>query len=187
MTGICADRERRWWRIAGGISLAIYLSLYPLQFLLDALRARGLLAPTVAACFALVAGGVVIWLVRRRGGLRAWLALAVAGTLYLALMTRLEVVQERFHLLEYGALALVLRRALAESFARRWRGRALAWRAGGGAILGAALVGWGDELIQALLPNRVYDLRDVGFNALAAALAIGTLAALGAPGGREGA
>lgn len=185
MTVSSTERERRWWWIAGGMTLAIYLSLYPLQFLLDALRARGLLAPTVAACFAFTAGGVLVWLVRRRGGPRAWLALAVAGTLYLALLARLEVVQERFHLLEYGALALALRRAFFERFARRWGGRALAWRANGSAILVAALVGWGDELIQALLPNRVYDLRDVGFNALAAALAIGTLAAVGAPGGRE--
>jgi VanZ family protein len=35
-----------------------------------------------------------------------------------------------------------------------------------------ALIGWLDEGIQALLPNRFYDIQDVGFNALAALMAI---------------
>ena len=35
------------------------------------------------------------------------------------------------------------------------------------------LLGWLDEGIQALLPNRVYDLRDVFFNSVAAGLVIG--------------
>jgi len=35
-----------------------------------------------------------------------------------------------------------------------------------------AILGWLDEGIQAILPNRVYDVRDVGFNALAGLMAI---------------
>ena len=53
-----------------------------------------------------------------------------------------------------------------------------AWRAAAGAWLLTALAGWLDEGIQGLLPNRVYDLRDVGFNALAGALALASAAAL---------
>jgi hypothetical protein len=41
-----------------------------------------------------------------------------------------------------------------------------------GAILFAAAAGWLDELLQGLLPDRVYDLRDVGINAVAALMAI---------------
>jgi VanZ family protein len=44
------------------------------------------------------------------------------------------------------------------------------------AVLLAGAAGWVDEAIQALLPNRVYDLRDVAFNTLAAAAAIAALA-----------
>ena len=40
------------------------------------------------------------------------------------------------------------------------------------------LLGWLDEGIQWLLPNRVYDIRDVGFNALAAVMAVGASLAL---------
>ena len=41
-----------------------------------------------------------------------------------------------------------------------------------GALLIAATAGWIDELIQAVLPDRVYDLRDVAINAVAALLAL---------------
>jgi len=41
-----------------------------------------------------------------------------------------------------------------------------------------ALLGWLDEAIQWFLPNRVYDPVDVGFNALAALMAIAASAAL---------
>ncbi len=33
-------------------------------------------------------------------------------------------------------------------------------------------LGWIDEGIQSLLPNRVYDMRDVGVNAIAALMTI---------------
>ena len=57
----------------------------------------------------------------------------------------------------------------------------------------AAAVGWLDEAVQGILPNRIYDLRDVAFNALAAGLALAAAAALraamsgtGAPPGARG-
>ena len=40
------------------------------------------------------------------------------------------------------------------------------------AVAVTALFGWLDEGIQAILPNRVYDIRDVGFNVLAGLIAI---------------
>ena len=39
------------------------------------------------------------------------------------------------------------------------------------ALIGTA-IGWGDELVQAILPNRVYDLRDVAMNAAGAVLGV---------------
>jgi VanZ family protein len=38
-------------------------------------------------------------------------------------------------------------------------------------VVVTSALGWIDEGIQALLPNRVYDLRDVGTNAFAAVMA----------------
>ena len=49
-----------------------------------------------------------------------------------------------------------------------------------------ALLGWLDEGIQALLPNRVYDIRDVAFNALAGLMAIAASLALARARRRRG-
>jgi VanZ family protein len=89
----------------------------------------------------------------------------------------MEVPQERLHLVEYGGLALLLRAAFTESFAVRSFGEpapnADVWTLGS-----ATAIGWIDEAVQGALPNRQYDLRDVAFNALAAALALGAAVAL---------
>jgi len=91
----------------------------------------------------------------------ALVVLAVAiGTLVLGM----SVPEERVHFVEYGVLALLARAALAPTVSppRQYLG---AW-------LIAALAGWGDELIQLVLPDRFYDLRDVCVNAVAALLAL---------------
>ncbi len=172
-----SDRERRLW-IAVAIAVALLLaSLYPLQFLLDALRARNLLRLSIAGLFLFCAAAVVVVLARHGATLRTWLVLALTGALYGAFALALEVPQERLHLVEYGALALLVRAAVVESAAVR----ALARRATNVDIwtLGlVTLIGWLDEAVQGALPNRQYDLRDVAFNALSAALALGAAAAV---------
>ena len=65
-------------------------------------------------------------------------------------------------------VAVLLHAALLE---RAAQGRGVRWP-GPTAIFFAAGLGWIDEGIQAVLPGRVYDLRDVVFNALAAAMAV---------------
>jgi hypothetical protein len=170
-------RERRLWiAVAAAVGLLL-ASLYPLQFVLDALRARNLLRVSIAGLFLLAAATVAGSLIRRRAPPRAWLVLVTGGVVYAALGLAMEVPQERLHLAEYGALALLLRAAFAERFAGR---------VGGGrgpnldilTVGAATAVGWLDELVQGILPNRQYDLRDVGFNALAAGLALAFAALL---------
>ena len=82
--------------------------------------------------------------------------------------------EERTHLIEYGVVALLIHAALTE-------------RADGGgrvpapalfAVLGTALVGVLDELIQGVLPSRVFDPRDIVFNVLAGLLAVVAIVAL---------
>ena len=148
-----------------------------LQLVLDALRARNLLRLSIAGLFLVVAVPVVYSLARRRAPLRAWIVLAAAGAVYLVLAVAMEVPQERLHLVEYGALAILLRAAFAESAAVRPRGAHSA-NVDLRSLLAATAIGWLDEAMQGILPNRMYDLRDVGFNALAAAVALGAAAAL---------
>lgn len=177
--------ERSLWRavlVAVGLLLA---ALYPLQFALDALRARNLLRLTIGGLFLLCAAAGAVALVRRRAPFAAWLVGVAAGAVYAGCALAMEVPQERLHLVEYGGLALLLRAAVAES--RRVRvGGGRAWVTDAWTLGVATAIGWLDEAVQGILPNRMYDLRDVGFNALAAALALVAAAALRAVTGGVG-
>jgi len=171
------SQERRWWRLTLAYLVLLYLSLWPLQFLLDFLRDHNLLRISILSLGGLAAAVAVAALVRRRAGPREWLALFGAACAYGLIAARMEIIQERLHLAEYGVLALLFRASLAA------RGRGRNGRRSRPAVAGAALgltavAGLVDELIQGVLPNRQYDLRDVGFNALAAALALAAVAAL---------
>ena len=171
------SRERRLWIAVAVAVAAIFASLYPLQILLNYLRARNQLRLAIALLFLAAAAGAIAWMIRRRAGAREWAVLALSGAAYFLFARSLDVVQERLHLIEYGALALLLREAVGE----RRRARGLAASPGRVAIAAftlASAVGLADEVVQGILPNRMYDLRDVGFNALAAAMALATAAAL---------
>lgn len=170
-------RERRLWTAVAAAVALLFAALYPLQLVLDALRAGNLLRVTIGGLFILCAATVVAALARRRAPLRAWVVLALAAALYAVLALAMEVPQERLHLVEYGALALLVRAAIAESAtARALRDRLT--NAGVWALAAVTVIGWLDEAVQGALPNRLYDLRDVAFNALAAALALGAAAAV---------
>ena len=177
MSPFRSARERRLW-IAVAVAVgALLAALYPLQFLLDALRSRNLLRLSIAALFLFCATATVGALARRRAPLSAWLVLAATGAVYAGLALAMEVPQERLHLVEYGALALLVRAAVAESVAVRALGEQVTsvdiWALGA-----VTLIGWLDEAVQGVLPNRMYDLRDVAWNALAAGLALAAAAAM---------
>jgi len=188
-------RERRLWLLAGTLVLAIYASAYFVRFMLDALQTRGVLRLTIWTVFGACAAVVVAFLLRARpGGWEIALLLAAAGA-YLLMLRHLTIIQERFHLIQYGALGGLCYAALRERWQldadpvasdlaaaaapapapvarRRWQRWPALW-----AILLGGIAGWGDELVQGILPNRVYDLRDVVTNTQAAALLVVVLAA----------
>ncbi len=170
-------RERRLWIAFLVAVVALLAALYPLQFALDALRARNLLRFAIGGVFLSAATLAAVTFARRRAPLRAWLVLTLCGAFYAGLALAMEVPQERLHLVEYGALALLGRAAIAESVAVRALGGRVSsvdvWALGA-----VTAIGWLDEAIQGILPNRIYDLRDVAFNGLAAALALGSAAVL---------
>lgn len=124
----------------------------------------------------LVTGGLLVILVlplgyRRatiRGRLLPPLLLVLAG--YGLAFWYLRVPEERFHLLQYGLVNVFIAGALPDKISGLRRHMA--------AIALACLAGIGDELIQALRPNRVGDLRDVFINCYSAMLAQGLLTIL---------
>src|SRR5439155_1460893 len=110
---------------------------------------------------------------RRRAPARAYAALAVAATGYALAFSWLSAQRlERTHLPEYGIAAWLAWRAVAPLVPGP-----LAGYAAGAAL--AAAIGYGDELLQGIVPGRYYDIRDVAMNALGAVLAVIVIAAAG--------
>lgn len=130
--------------------------------------AEGLLA----ALFGLGFGGAIVATVanglRSGRGRELWIGTGVVAV-YLMVFVRLNLSPaERTHLFEYGVVAVLIYEALLER--AREGGRVL--MPGPTAVLAGACLGWLDEGLQLLSPTRVYDLQDVGVNALAALLAV---------------
>jgi len=87
---------------------------------------------------------------------------------------RIDSWEERTHLIEYGIVAALIHQALLE---RVRNGRHVPAPAALSVAV-TALLGALDEIIQALLPSRVFDVRDIGFNALAGFMVIAARLAL---------
>ena len=172
-----STRERRLWLWALVVVVAIYATLGPAVALAQALRERNLLWITVVLVLLLAVGIVAAqWRRRRPGPREIGVALGIVA-IYLMVMLRVQIPEERTHLFEYGLLAVLIHQALLE----RFRTRRPLLIAAVLAVAITALLGWLDEGIQVLLPNRVYDLRDVAFNALAGLMAVvASVAVMGA-------
>jgi hypothetical protein len=131
-----------------------------------------LLGPGLPALTAAGALGLAVALWRRGAPPRAWAALAGAAAGYALGFSWLHGNHlERTHLAVYGVVAWLAWRAVAP-LAARPAARALA------AAGMAAAIGWGDELLQSVVPGRVYDLRDVATNGLGAVLGVAVVAAV---------
>jgi VanZ family protein len=171
-------RRIRWlpWCVLGGYVLLIY-ALLPLgpKIGLALLRTgpgAWLLGPGLPFIAVALAVGVMVVLVRRHAPPWAYAALAVAASVYVIAFSSLRSAHlERTHLPEYGVAAVLSWRAIHPIVPGVFAGYAAA------AAL-AAVIGYVDELIQWVLPGRVYDLRDIGMNALGAVLGTLVLAAL---------
>jgi hypothetical protein len=123
-----------------------------------------------------VGGAAILMRGLRRRGAPGWAyaTLAAAAVAYAVAFAWLRAQRlERTHLPEYGIVAWLAWRALEPVVPGRVAPYAAA------AVLGAA-IGWGDELLQGVLPGRYYDLRDVAMNALGSTLAVVVLAAVSA-------
>ena len=146
--------------------LAIYATLGVVRTLTTFLRDRGILRESVVAAFAIAAASF-LWIIfrdARNRTPRAALALLVVVAAYAFVIYPMESTEEKIHFLEYGGVALLAHL----SAPRAWSSRKRFVRC---ALLVIA-AGWIDEGIQALLPSRYYDLRDVAFNAAAGLMAL---------------
>jgi hypothetical protein len=169
--------------MAGIYVLVIYSMLYVTPFATDFLRARNLLRVSVWLCLAAGAAWVLAVVWRQRPSRGELAVLAAAAVLSAALLARLSIPEERLHLPEYGVLGGLIYSALQErhqQVARQLeRSQAFSrytWWAGGTAILLTAMCGSLDEVLQAILPNRVGSLRDAVLNFEVAVVVVGAFA-----------
>ena len=166
-----SKRELRLWSALVIVLAAIYATLAHVPAIAAMLRERNALTSTMflVSLWALVI--ISILFVRRRPG-RAEIAVGIGILIvYLTAWIRIGIAtpEERTHLFEYSLVAALVHEALLE---RRENVRRVPAPAILALVISIAL-GWLDEGIQSLLPNRVYDNIDVLFNALAATMIIG--------------
>ncbi len=170
-----SDRERRLWGWTLAVLAAIYSTLGLASTLAGMLRDAGLLnaGVFVLACLMVLAAAVTQGLKKKPGRAEILVALGVSAA-YLLVFVRMTSPVERSHLVEYGVVAVFVYEALRE-------------RAGNGrrvpvpallAVVATSLVGAVDELLQLLLPSRVFDPVDILFNVVAAVMAVSASVAL---------
>lgn len=175
MSLFASARERRLWLWTLAVIVAIYSTLGQAGKVAETLRERNLLVAFFFLGMFLLAAAIALqWVKRRPGQAEIWVALGITGT-YLMAWIRIRSWEERTHLFEYGLVAVLIFQALNE---RRSQGRRVPVPAGL-AVVVTTLLGLLDEGIQAMLPDRIYDMRDVGFNALAGLMATAASLALG--------
>ncbi len=146
--------------------LSIYSTLAVIRVVSNALRDAGYLRLSVGIAFALAAVAVVV-LVARTPALRNWRTVGLmllSCAVYGAVVWPMDSPEEKLHFIEYGAVGVLWFLSLPLKWTARKRYVVSA--------LACGACGWIDEGIQALLPSRYYDLRDVGFNALAGLMAL---------------
>lgn len=162
-------RERRLWLCALAVVVAIYSTLGLAGSLAEVLRERDLLPAAVLVLMLLAVAAIVGSGLRGRPGRREiWVGLGVTAVYAMAVVRMGGSLEERTHLFEYGIVAVLIYQALSE---RARNGRRVPVPALIALVLTVAL-GWIDEGIQAVLPNRVYDNFDVVRNTVAAVIGI---------------
>ncbi len=155
--------------LVAAVVVAIYSTLGLATTLSAELSNRDLLDNVSAAAFLVLFG--VVGLVGLRGRSRSALHAAIAVgvvAVYALVFLRMASPIERSHLFEYSLLAILIHEALLE----RSRAGQPVRRAGWLAVGSAATLGVLDELIQLVLPSRVFDPVDIGFNILAAFMGV---------------
>ncbi|KAA3662183.1 MAG: VanZ family protein [Chloroflexi bacterium] len=169
MSLFTSNRERLLWFCVLAVMVAIYSTLGLAGRLAEVLRERDLVEALFAFGFLLVLVTILGSAMKRRPGRREiWVTIGVTAVYGMLLLRVFLSPQERTHLIEYGVVAVLIYHALIE---RRRNGRNVPTPALL-AVLLTVLLGWLDEGIQAFLPNRTYDVRDIAFNVLAGLMAV---------------
>ena len=159
-------KKIRDWGIALSYVLFIYISLPAMPGLWgEFVKYAGNFADHFAAVtLGLIGLFIIFYLISKRKNVRNFIWLAILASAYAWALSSLEISVERVHFVEYGLLTLFVFRALNHNI----RDKSLYLWSG----IAVFCLGFLDEGIQYLLPNRVYNTRDVVVNGIAGILGL---------------
>ena len=161
------DLHRRDHRLLAALAITIgliYSTLGIAGRFAGELGSRSLLDGLFGVGFLFIGAVVLVLAIVRSSRWREAAAIAAVGTVGLLTYLRIGIPEERTHLIEYGVVALLIHEFTIE------RGHSHPARS---ALVVGVLAGVVDELLQAAIPSRVFDWRDIGFNTIAVTLTIG--------------
>jgi VanZ family protein len=168
MSLFTSNREKRLWILAFVVVVTIYSTVGLVWKIAATLHNYDLLAVFFVTGMLLVGATIVTQgLTVRPGGTEIVITLGLIATFFMA-ATRITLLEERSHLIEYSIVAVFIYEALKE---RKSHG-AYVPNPGLIAIIATSIIGIIDEAIQAFLPSRVFDPQDISFNIFAAIFAI---------------
>lgn len=156
-------RRQRWGYVVLMTSV-VYATLYIARPICNFLRsnipfldAAGNIILAIAAAAALGTA----YNLKKRGLIikdSTFYLLAGAVVVYALISWQVKLAEEKIHFFEYGILSFLIYRALAVDIKRAWVYPL--------AFILVFILGWVDEIIQYILPNRYYEFRDVAMNGI---------------------
>lgn len=156
------------WQLTALAVATVFATLGLARTLTDELRDRQLVDLAFSIGLLLVLAAIAAHGLRvRPAGIEVAAILGITAV-YIIVLARIVIPEERSHLIEYSVVALLIHEALLE---REHNGRPVPAPAML-ALAATVAIGALDELVQLAIPSRVFDWRDIGFNTLAAILAI---------------
>ncbi|MXZ16961.1 MAG: hypothetical protein F4069_00825 [Rhodothermaceae bacterium] len=161
-------RERRLWTAAALIVLAIYFTLGLTVEWLRLLQASGWGAGVfLLGCCVLLVTVVTRGMMAIPSRKEVVVAIGIA-ILYSVTLSYIEHPEERIHVIMYGVVALLIYAALLE---RSVPGKRITTVS---IVVVAVTTALGsiDEVLQLILPNRVFDVQDILYNILASVMAV---------------
>lgn len=168
MIVLTSQREKRFWILALVVQITIYATLGFVNTLVGLIPDRNIIDYAfLFGMLLIVISAVIIGVKNTKSNIEIGVGLGVIAV-YLLVFLRMNIPQERTHLIEYGVVAILIYEALKERLIN-----------GGNvthpaliAIVITSITGVLDECIQFFLPNRVFDFRDILFNILAGIMGI---------------
>lgn len=155
-----------------GYLVAIYAFLpFSAEILLSLIKQD--LISTIVTTIYIFAGVAALWImlvVYQIRDIAAYILMSMLALIVVYFMSGLSIQQERIHFIQYAALTMGILWCFEEQRAKK-----KTWII---SIFMSSFAGFIDECIQGFVPNRYFDMRDVGLNVLASIVGAGFYAIL---------